>query len=59
VHAADFMANALGVRGLACAGLPRLDERVLPAFNLVDATPEAFWEILEQGLSAMTALVAP
>ncbi|WP_428563318.1 MAG: HDOD domain-containing protein [Solidesulfovibrio sp. DCME] len=59
VHAADFMANALGVRGLAAAGLPRLDERVLPAFNLVHAEPEAFWELLEQGLSAMTALVAP
>ena len=59
VHAADFMANALGVRIVPAAGFPRLDARVLPLFNLAEAEPEPFWEILEGGLAAMTALVAP
>lgn len=58
VHVADFMANALGLPSLPAAGLPRLDERVLPCFNLVGAMPEPFWDHLEQSLSAMTALVA-
>jgi HD-like signal output (HDOD) protein len=59
VHAADFMANALGVRVLPAGGFPRLDERVLPLFNLTEAEPETFWEILTDGLASMTALVAP
>ncbi len=59
VHVANFMANALGVRPRPAIGLPRLDVRVLPVFNLVDATPDEFQVILEQGLDAMTALVGP
>jgi HD-like signal output (HDOD) protein len=59
VHAADFMANALGVRAMPAAGLPRLDPQVLAAFNLEQANPVEFQELLVSGLAAMTALVAP
>ncbi len=59
VHVADFMANALGARALRRPGLPRLDERVLPAFNLEQAAPEEFLEAMDAGLAAMTALVSP
>ncbi|EHJ48383.1 metal dependent phosphohydrolase [Solidesulfovibrio carbinoliphilus subsp. oakridgensis] len=59
VHAADFMANALGARPSPGTGMPRLDERVLPAFNLAAADPQEFLGILDEGLAAMTALVAP
>jgi|GEM_PF-1884693 len=58
VHAADFMANALGMRATPCAGLPRLDGRVLVPFNLEQADPVEFQEILTSGLAAMIALVA-
>lgn len=58
VHAADFMANALGVRATPAAGLPRLDPQVLAAFNLEQADPVEFQELLVDGLAAMTALVA-
>lgn len=59
VHVADFMANALGVRSTPATGLPRLDGRVLPVFNLEDADPEVFFGILEDGLAAMAVLAAP
>ena len=47
------------MRIVPAAGFPRLDARVLPLFNLAEAEPEPFLEILEGGLAAMIALVAP
>jgi HD-like signal output (HDOD) protein len=58
VHLADFMANVLGVRPSPAAGLPELDVSVLAFFDLGNADPKAFLDLLEEGLSSMTALFA-
>jgi len=58
VHAADFMANALGARATPQAALPYLEADVLALFNLTTADPAEFCRILDEGLSAMTALFA-
>ena len=59
VHVADFMANALGVRALPAAALPRFAPRTLALFNLNKADPQEFVDLLDEGLSAMAALFAP
>ena len=59
VHAADFIANALGVRALPAAGLPVFDPRTLAVFHLAHADPQEFVDILDAELSAMAALFAP
>ena len=59
VHAADFIANALGVRAAPHAALPYLEEDVLALFNLSGSDPEALCAVLDEGLSAMTALFDP
>lgn len=59
VHVADFMANALGVRVLPTAGLPRFEPRTLALFGLGKADPQEFADILDEGLSAMAALFTP
>jgi HD-like signal output (HDOD) protein len=59
VHVADFMANALGVRAMPAAGLPRVDPRALSVFKLDDADPQEFETLLDAGLAAMVALFTP
>ncbi|MYL82760.1 HDOD domain-containing protein [Desulfovibrio aerotolerans] len=59
VHAADFIANALGVRVLPAAGLPLLNPDTLALFNLGKADPQEFADLLDTELAAMAALFTP
>ena len=58
VHAADFLANALGLRIRPCAGLPALDVSVLSCFGLTEEDPPQLLDALEAGLDALSATFA-
>jgi HD-like signal output (HDOD) protein len=56
VHAADFMANALGIRARPTGALPELDPTALSGLGLDEADPAPLLDALEAGLDALTSL---
>jgi len=56
VHAADFMANALGLRARPAAGLPGLDVAVLASLGLTEADPPFLLDALAAGLTSLDSL---
>lgn len=58
VHAADFMANVLGVRARPAAGLPFLDVAILGSLGLTEADPPFLLDALATGLAGLENLFA-
>jgi HD-like signal output (HDOD) protein len=56
VHAADFMANLLGIRAHPTGALPQCDAGALAALDLGEADAEPLLETLETGLENLTTL---